>query len=1119
MKKNKTSFVFPDFFKRENSNLLCRRWLLAIVMCLGFSFGAFAQQQKVSIHVKDVDVSVVFRQIKEQTKLNFVYDPDQLASMSSITMDVKNVSVDSVLSKLFTGTSFEYRFEMGAILIKRKEKQEQNVEMVTLTGSVKDKDGSSLPGVTVVLKGLSLGTVTDVDGNYKISLPVQEGITLVFSFVGMVTQEIKVTDQRVINVVLEEDVEKLKEVVVTGIFNRAKESYTGAVTTITEKELKKFGNRSIITNIRNIDPSFNILTDNFNGSDPNSTPQIQMRGTSSLPQNVDNLKNNVRTNLNQPLFIMDGFEISLERVLDMNPDRVETITLLKDASATALYGSRGANGVVVITTKKPVMGKLRVTYRGGLNMEIPDLTDYDVLNAREKLQLEYDAGVYTLEKSSYYDANEQMSLDEIYNKKLADVERGVDTYWLSKPLRIGCGQRHDITVDGGDQAFRYAVNVAVNDVKGVMKGSDRLSFDGSLTLSYFGKSISFSNDLTIGLSKSNNSPYGTFDQYVQLNPYYTPYDKEGNLKYYLENNAAPHLHTVMNPLYNAILNSTDKAEYTNIRNNTSLSWRIIDGLRIDLRVGLSKNINTCDKFLPAKHALFNVTELDRKGSYSYLSGKSLNYDVNLTLNYNKIFAARHMVNIGGNFDLSQQKSFDYTFLVEGFPNEDIDFLATAFSYAKDSKPSGNESLTRRIGITGNMNYMYDQRYALDFSFRMDGSSQFGSDKRFAPFWSVGLAWNVHKEKFFHVNWISMLKLRYSYGVTGSQQFSSYQAMRTYKYYIDDSYANWIGTAMVAIGNDKLEWQETKKSNVGFDLEVFNGILTIKGDYYINTTDNLLSENQLPLSSGFSSYTENIGEVENRGFELMATGRIFNKGSILWTVSGSILRNTNKIVRISEALKKANEELELAAGTNPNFIYREGEAMDAIYVVKSLGIDPSNGRELFLDRFGQKTYTWDARDKINAGIPEKYRGTVSTMFRYKNLMANLSCGYAFGGKLYNNTLIDKVENADVRNYNVDRRVYEGRWISAGQVTQYKDVNNTEMTQMSSRFVQKNNYFECYNINVSYEVASEWLENNLSISRLSITGDFGEPFRFSTVKQERGIYYPYSRKLSFMLSVIF
>ena len=324
MKKNKTSFVFPDFFKRENSNLLCRRWLLAIVMCLGFSFGAFAQQQKVSIHVKDVDVSVVFRQIKEQTKLNFVYDPDQLASMSSITMDVKNVSVDSVLSKLFTGTSFEYRFEMGAILIKRKEKQEQNVEMVTLTGSVKDKDGSSLPGVTVVLKGLSLGTVTDVDGNYKISLPVQEGITLVFSFVGMVTQEIKVTDQRVINVVLEEDVEKLKEVVVTGIFNRAKESYTGAVTTITEKELKKFGNRSIITNIRNIDPSFNILTDNFNGSDPNSTPQIQMRGTSSLPQNVDNLKNNVRTNLNQPLFIMDGFEISLERVLDMNPDRKQS---------------------------------------------------------------------------------------------------------------------------------------------------------------------------------------------------------------------------------------------------------------------------------------------------------------------------------------------------------------------------------------------------------------------------------------------------------------------------------------------------------------------------------------------------------------------------------------------------------------------------------------------------------------------------------------------------------------------------------------------------------------------------------------------------------------------------
>ena len=208
MKKNKTSFVFPDFFKRENSNLLCRRWLLAIVMCLGFSFGAFAQQQKVSIHVKDVDVSVVFRQIKEQTKLNFVYDPDQLASMSSITMDVKNVSVDSVLSKLFTGTSFEYRFEMGSILIRKVERKEVQEQMV-VRGTVSDVSGHVLPGVTVMLKGTTVGTATDMQGRYQMVIPKTGKPVLVFSFIGMKSLERELRGEQALNVTLEEETASL----------------------------------------------------------------------------------------------------------------------------------------------------------------------------------------------------------------------------------------------------------------------------------------------------------------------------------------------------------------------------------------------------------------------------------------------------------------------------------------------------------------------------------------------------------------------------------------------------------------------------------------------------------------------------------------------------------------------------------------------------------------------------------------------------------------------------------------------------------------------------------------------------------------------------------------------
>ena len=366
MKKNKIRFVFSGFFERKRSELFGGVQLFLLIMFLSCPLFGVAQQQKVSIDVKRVDVSVIFRQIKEQTKLNFVYDPDQLAAMSEITLSMKNVTVDAVLSQLFTDTPFEYRFESGAILIKRKEKQAATKgEVVTVTGSVKDATGNPLPGVTIILKGLSLGAATDVDGNYKLSFTKVEDIVLVFSFIGMETQEVKYTGQQKIDVLMKETVESMEEVVVTGIFTRKKEGFTGSATRVSGEEIKRMTSGNVLKALQMLDPGFKMNSSNLAGSNPNAIPDFQMRGQASIgnyeSSDVVVLRGDVNTRPNQPLFVLDGvIGVDATTIMDLDPEQVESITLLKDAAATVIYGSEAANGVVVVETKAPVSGKLRL---------------------------------------------------------------------------------------------------------------------------------------------------------------------------------------------------------------------------------------------------------------------------------------------------------------------------------------------------------------------------------------------------------------------------------------------------------------------------------------------------------------------------------------------------------------------------------------------------------------------------------------------------------------------------------------------------------------------------------------------------------------------------------------
>ena len=1096
--------------------------LFVLLFFFFFSVHAMAQHEKVNLKLENVSLKDFFHEVQKQTGLYFVYNDEICQDFGQITVNAKNETLATVLDNVFGKTSYSYQFEGDIIIVKQKVQQVQQPENITVKGKVTDTKGEPLPGVGILIKGTTLGTATDQDGNYAITCPVTEGLTLLYSFVGMKTASIEVKGKTQIDVVLEDEVTQMDEVVVTGIFQKAKESYTGAVSVITEKELKSFGNRNVLTTLRNIDPSFNIIENNEWGSNPNRLPEIQVRGAANMPD-IDQLQDESNADLNTPLIIMDGFEIYLQRMMDLNDNEIQSITLLKDASATAIYGSRGANGVIVIETKEPEPGKLRLTYAGSLNIEVPDLSDYHVLNAREKLDLEYQSGYY----SNEYWGEDDIYLKQKYNEILKQVARGVDTYWLSKPLHTGVGHRHNVKLEGGDQSFRYSASVQFNHIAGVMKESMRNNFNGGINLSYKTSKLIFRNSLNISLNKAQESPYGTFDQYVKLNPYWTETDENGNIQQFFDtaylfwNGELP-----ANPLYNATLNTKETSDYTNITNNFSIEWHPTDELIFRGTFGIYTQTDNSDNYLPPEHTEFaDYTEEEyfRRGRYTYGTGKTSRYNLSLTGSYSKVFADRHMVYAGISMDLENQDSYNYSFVVEGFPSGSLDFLASAMSYLQDGNPGGGESKSRRVGFVGNASYSFEDRYFVDASFRVDGSSLYGADKRFAPFWSAGIGWNIHRENFMaSINWIDRLKLRGSVGETGSNNFSSYEAMVTYVYSLDDRYYQWMGANMKALANPDLEWQKTMKYDVGIEMNLFNNRLNIEADWYLEKTSSLMSSLELPPSNGFPSYKANIGKLENKGFELKATGFLLRntEKELVWSVTGSLVHNKDKILELSEAMKEANEKLLAEGGSTPNKIWREGDSQNAIYVVPSFGIDPSNGRELYLKKNGEVTYTWDASDRVFCGVDQpKYRGNLNTTFRWKNLSANLSFGYEWGGQVYNTTLIDRVENAD-KHYNVDDRVYEDRWQKPGDRTFFKGINVYTTTQATSRFVQDETTFTCQNLNLTYDLnGNEWLKKNLGIENLTLKGDIADLFRISTIRQERGISYPFSRQFSFSLTAMF
>ena len=1106
--------------------------------------------QKITVRIDSGTLDNAFRQIIKQSDVQLVYNTDVASRIPCKAVEFENADVSEILSGLLAGTPLAFRVENGIFIINEKQPERalpQEVEELRITGTVKDNLGHVLPGVTVLVKGTMIGVATDVDGKYELSVPAGNHV-LLFSMVGMETQEVKVGTRTEINVVMKEDATELEDVVVTGYFNQAKNSFTGAARTITAEELQTGSNQNILTALQNIDPSFVKVENNLLGSNPNAIPEFQIRGTGS----ISGMRDEYSGNPNMPVFIVDGFETTAEKVFDMDPYRVASITLLKDAAATAIYGSRASNGVVVITTNAPASGKMAISYNGDVTFYMADLSDYNLCNPEEKLQLEVLAGLYDIDKKSYYTQDrwsDNVWLEEAYNSRLKNIREGVNTYWLNKPLnKVTLAHKHSLRLDGGNDYIRYAMEVNYNNTPGVMKKSGRERLGLGLELQYIYKNFTFRNQLTYSRVKAENSPYGSFSEYTMLNPYVKYKDEDGNLIYMVEEDDRwqPNAREKMyNPLYNATLDVVDESRYNDLTNLFGVDWQIIEGLRLKGTFSFTLQNTSADVFKPANHtdfADYEGDDFDRRGSYTASRGDVFNYDVSLVLSY--FWQQRkHVINANLGWNLQQNQTKEFTVTAEGFPNDRLDYISFATQYEEYGAPSGDEYTSRLVGFLGNLNYSWDERFLFDFSFREDASSQFGADKRWAPFWSVGLGWNLHHEKFMeNLGWVQQFKIRGSYGLTGGQNYDPYQALTTYQYMTNERYHYAVGAAVMAMGNEDLAWQRTWQQNYGVDLTLWDERIEFSADYYIKTSKDVLTDVTLPPSLGFQSYMDNLGEVENRGYELDLRLTLLKNPShsLYWSVNATAIHNTNKLLKISNALKAYNEEQDSEISTQPEDLeygeempdvtqprvrYIEGASMNSIWVNKSLGIDPATGNEIFVAADGGLTSEWSSANYVIGGCTDpKLEGTLGTNFTWKGLTLNMTFRYRLGGQMYNQTLVDKVQDVDPR-YNVDKRALEERWQKPGDKVCFaafsQDMNGINLehrTRPTSRFVEDYNYLELATLNIGYEFGTEKLKK-VGIKRLKAMFYMNDVFHASSVKQERGIDYPFARNFSIGLQVRF
>ncbi|CAM3453142.1 SusC/RagA family TonB-linked outer membrane protein [Flavobacterium chungbukense] len=1125
--KFKLTSAYFYFRERLIINIMRTFIFLFCTTIFGFSpVNLFSQNSKVVITAdKTVSVDEVFDIIKKQTNYTFIYQEDLFKKLPKVHLKKGKIKVNELLEASFSNKDFDFSFSNGNTIVVKERAAEkvvvQQSKIIEIKGTVTNEAKEPLPGVNIKVRSSNAAVQTDFDGKYTISAP--EDGQILFTYIGHKAQIVEVNKRKVINVTLVQETKQLEGVVVnTGVTVRKKELITGAVTVFRGEELRQVSTQNAVQALKSLDPSFIVVNNNLVGSNPNILPTIEVRGQTSLTANQ--VDSQFRDDPNQPLFILDGFPTTLQQVVDLDINRIASITLLKDAASTALYGSRSANGVVVIETTKPLPGQLQVSYVYNSSYELADLSVYHLMNAEQKLEFERLSGAFIVKDGTT--ETTPLTWDKEYNRRLAAVRSGVNTYWLNEPIQMGITSGHSLNFGGGSEEFRFNIAGNYKTLTGTMKGSEHNTWGYNTTLTYRKNKLNISNQFFVSGGNNQESPYGSFETWAKVSPYYPKVNENGVITRYLDGSSLPltSLQTIVNhpanPLYNVFLGSYDKGNDFNFTNNFAINYDVSPHIKTTGAISVSRLNSNNTVFVSPDDTRFISNIATEKGTYSRYEAITDKWNANLGATYSNVFKNVHSFNYTIRASALETKNNSYKSFLRGFPIGVAGNPAFAFGYEPNGKPAIYTELTRSVDLTNQINYAYDRRFLFDFTQTISGATNFGTNKKYSPYWGIGFGWNLNNEFKMNEDIVNIFKVRANIGQTGNQNLVGFASYDIYSY---DPNTNVFGAGLAVsqIANPNLEAQKTRDLSLGLDLAMFRNRFTMTLGAYRRKTSPQIVGIDLAASTGINSYPLNVGYLTTEGLELkMNYNFIYDLSrNFVWGIGLMGATGDNELGGFGNALASLNETAKKGTGLTR---YYDGASSNDLWAVPSLGIDPATGREVFLKKNGQSTFILDKKDEVVMGNSrETATGVVSTNLNYKGFSFGLFVRYSFGADRFNSALYNKVENITRSSIfdNQDVRAFTDRWTTPGQMAQFKAIGLTNNTPISSRFIQKDDYISGESIRLGYRITDRaWLKRN-GLTALGFNALANEFFRVSTIKAERGIDYPFSRIYSLTLNLSF
>lgn len=915
--------------------------------------------------------------------------------------------------------------------------QAQQISISGVVTSVSEDD-ITLPGVTVMVQGTDRGTITDSEGFYEIEAHPND--TLVFTYVGMRSQTIPIEGRTTINVGMESDVAQLGEVVVTGYGSESRRLISGSVGVVGAEDMEESTMPTLDGVLQGRSAGVNITQ---SSGTPGAASAIRIRGSSSISAG------------NQPLVVVDGIPITtgdygqvgfsgqgIDALSDINPNDIESVTVLKDASSAAIYGARATNGVILITTKRGQEQETRINFNAS----------YGIQDIENRLEM--------LNASQWHD---------LKGTQPDNPDDMVDTDWLSHVLRTSPTQSYELSATGGDEKTRFFVSGNYFDQEGILLGTSYERLSGRVNLDHkvndnldLGMDVDFSYSLNnrVEGDQSLNAPLANA---IANPPIYPVYNEDGSY-----NEDAP----FANPVAIGEEAINEAHSYRTL-GNVSADYRILDQLSFSTKWGfdyLSLREHSYDPATTRQGARSNGIGLEGQNNV-------LNLVSNNTLRYVNTFAQDHNVELMGGYSFEMfQRRTQYIRGVD-FPNPYFEYISEAATISNASASATDRGLN---SVFGQLRYNYQYRYILSFTSRYDGSSRFGEENRYGFFPAASVAWRMSEEDFFK-QWdtpLNEVRWRAGYGVTGNDGIPDFAYLALF-----GGGANYLGEAGIyprGIANPELKWETTYQYSAGLDIGMFNDRIELSLDYYYNHTKDLLFSRPISYTSGYGSITSNIGELENKGVEVsLSTVNIENR-DFSWTSSFNISRNRNEILSLYNDQPLDN----IGRGSNS---VRVGEPMGIFYGYKSLGVDPSTGDIVFADTNGDGQITSEDRTKIGDPNPD-FTGGLNNRFRYQNLELTVFLQFSYGNDIFNGTriYIESMKGSD----NQTTAVLD-RWREPGDETDIPratelDPNNNN--RISSRFIEDGSYLRVKNVSLSYQLSPDFADRmGMHSARVFLRGE--------------------------------